>query len=122
VTARFVRVLAAIRQGEVTSAHQSGQLFRRVVGKNFSKAVVQVIPDEALQVFERKRLGEVPGKRLLDSAADIHGIIQQSSIQVEQINRKRRYDPVRNGPVKRERGAPLRRDPADGDRRRLPAG
>ena len=54
----------------------------------------------------------MPGKSLLDCAADVRGGIQQSPVNVEKVDRK-----FRNGRLMQAPGAPLQRDPAAGARR-----
>jgi len=39
--------------------------------------------DEALQIIERQRLGNVRRKHLLDCAANIHGRVQQGTIEID---------------------------------------
>ena len=51
---------------------------------------VEMMPDETLQIIERKRLRNMPGKHLLDCAANVRGGVQQSTIQIEDINVERR--------------------------------
>ena len=57
--------------------------------KCVQKADVQVVTDTTPQIFEWRGLGNMPLKRLLDSAAYVGGAIQQGSIDIEQVNRKR---------------------------------
>jgi len=92
--------------------NQRIQLLPVVMRQNLGKAIVQVIADKTLQEIEWKGFGEVLRQNLPDSAANIFGTIQQGSVQVEQIYRKIGYGAVKQAPA-----VPLRRDPANGDRR-----
>src|SRR5260370_557061 len=53
------------------------------------KEIEQMSADVALEVIEADRTGGVNRKHLLDSAADVLGAVQQSAVDVEQIDRKR---------------------------------
>jgi len=55
------------------------------------EADIQMESHELLQVFEGGNPRKVPGKRLLDSTANICGTIQQGSVNIEKVYRKRRY-------------------------------
>ena len=77
--------------------------------QHLRKAIVQVITDETLQEIVGERFGDMLRQNLLDSAANIGGAIQQSSIQIEKIYRK----------LKQEPGVPLPKDQATGVRCRF---
>ena len=82
------RGMTAARVNRPVLPDQFVELFAGKMRQDFFEANVQVIADKAFQIFEFERRGDVRRKHLLDRAADIRGRIQQSSIHVENINRK----------------------------------
>jgi hypothetical protein len=64
------------------------QLFAGKIRTDFFETNIEVIADKAAQIFEFEWRGDVRRQNLLDRTANISGRIQQSSIDVENINRK----------------------------------
>ncbi len=59
------------------------------IGKYVGEQIEQMAADVALEVIEGDGAGRIHGKHLLDGAADILGAVQQSAVDIEQVDRKR---------------------------------
>jgi len=92
---RYARVYArfgvSASRVDLTPFHdQLVQLFAGKVRKYVQEKFVEVLADETLEMLWRRWFGDVFKKNLPDCAAKVRGGVQQSTVYIENVNRKSR--------------------------------